>query len=194
MRAWACGLAVLALSGCMETATDPATTGVQMALPAGYPPQIGAVTADLGGVARGWSLYDYSVGAHDASVQVLNYNGKVRFRLMGDVIGKPSGDVDRLVIGADMARQTQTGALGNPVIEIVAGKDWNAARLSSVGSAAVLVLDSLTPMGPHSEYGHVTGHFSAVLCAATGNPAQVDRAQCQPFKGSFSSDLQIGGP
>ena len=193
IRVGACGAAMLALTGCMETAAAPPTSGIQMELPAGYPPKIGAATADLSGVARAWTLYDYSIGSYDASVQVLNYNGKVQFRLMGDVVGKPNGDANRLVIGAEMTRQTQTGALNNPVIEIVAGKDWTGARLSSAGSAAALVLDSLTPMGPHSEYGHVTGHFSAVLCAATGYPAQIDRTQCQPFKGSFASDLQIGG-
>jgi hypothetical protein len=56
------------------------------------------------------------------------------------------------------------------------------------------VLDSLTPMGPQGEYGHVTGSFTTTLCAADGEPAKIDRTKCQPFSGSFDSDLQIGGP
>ena len=188
-------LALLGVAACGPAVPpDGTVVGIEPTLPAGYPPKIGDVTADLGGRTRGWDLYDYSIGAYDASVQVYDNNGQATFRLMGQQVGKPDTEVDRLVIGAEMTAQTQTGALAKPVIEIVAGRDWDGGRLSSVGSTASVVLDSLTPMGPQGTYGHVTGHFSAVLCAATGNPARVDKAACQPFKGTFDSDLQIGGP
>ena len=180
-------LGFLALAGCMEV-QGPAVQGP------GDPPKIGSAVADLGGTVRAWDLYDYSVGAYDASVQVYDYNGQARFSLTGDGVGQPNSKAGQLRITAEMARQTQTGALAKPVVEVIAGEDFDGARLTSVGSRAEVVLDSLTPMGPQSEYGHVTGHFSATLCEATGQPARVDRTACQQITGTFSSDLQIGGP
>jgi hypothetical protein len=99
-----------------------------------------------------------------------------------------------LRVKANMASQTQTGALSAAVVEVIAGEDSDGVRLTSVGSQATVVLDSLTPMGSQGAYGHVTGHYSAVLCAATGQPPKVDKARCQPISGTFTSDLQIGGP
>lgn len=191
-------LGLLVLAGCADTQPSPAEMAAYMPpmpmLPEGYPAKIGAVSAVLNGTAQNWDNFDYSVGAYDASVQVLNYNGEIQFRLMGETPGKPDLEVNRLVMRAGMKSLTQTGVLAAPVIELVAGKDWEGPRLTSTGSSAHIVLDSLTPMGPQGAYGHVKGHFDAVLCAANGEPPQIDRKACQPFKGTFSSDLQIGGP
>jgi len=125
---------------------------------------------------------------------VMSYNGQTLFRLLGEPPGTPDAEKNRLVIGATMTGQTQTGALADPLIEIVAGKSWEGRRQSSSGSETVLVLDSLKPMGKQGEYGHVKGHFSTTLCAADGEPVRVDRTKCQPFSGTFEADLQIGGP
>ena len=113
---------------------------------------------------------------------------------MGETPGQPDTNTNRLVMKAVMQDKTQTGALSAPVIEIVAGKDWDGPRLTSTGSATTLVLDSLTPMGAQGEYGHVTGTFTTTLCPADGAPARIDRTKCQPFSGSFDSDLQIDAP
>ena len=183
---------VLALAGCVDAPMESGMVPADEVLPPGYPPQIGTVTASLNGAAQSWDTYDYSVGSLDAAVQIMGFNG-LQFRLMGDPKGQPNSDVNRLLIKAAMKSPTQTGALTDVVIEIVAGKAFDGPRLTSVGSAATLVLDSLTPMAAGS-YGHVTGHFTATMCGATGEPPMLNRTACQPFEGIFSSDLQISGP
>ncbi len=175
-------LAILVLSGCLPVAET---------LPPGYPPQIGTVTADLNGAAQNWDTYDYSISASDAAVQITSFDG-LQFRMMGDPAGRPSSDANRLLVKGDMRAVTQTGALSDPVIEIITGKAFDGPRLTSVGSEVSLVLDSLTPMTA-DRYGQVTGHFKTTLCQAIGQPARIDRTACQPFKGNFSSDLQITG-
>lgn len=160
-------------------------------LPPGYPPQIGTVTATLNGKAEAWDTYDYSVGALDAAVQITAFNG-VQFHLMGDPGGKPNGAANRLLIKGGMRSASALGALTDPVIEIIAGEAFDGARLTSIGAPVAVSLDSLTPMTAGG-YGHVTGHFKATLCGATGQPAQINRAACQPFEGIFTSDLQISG-
>lgn len=180
---------MLVLGGCVAgTGMAP----VQNQAPVGYPPQIGTVTANLGGVAQAWDTYDYSVGAFDAAVQVTEFNG-VQLRLMGDPKGKPNSNKNQLLIKAAMTDRMQTGELRDVAVEIMAGADFDGTRLTSIGSGAALVIDSLTPMTEGS-YGHVTGHFNAIMCQATGQPPRLNRTACQPFEGIFSSDLQISGP
>jgi hypothetical protein len=181
---------LVGLAGCVDAPPGSAVPGT---VPDGYPPKIGTVATELDGKAVAWDTYDYSIGAYDASVQVLNYNGQIQFRLMGEPPGKPDQARNRLVMKAVMANTGQTGPLAKPVIEIVAGKDWQGVRLTSTGSEISLVLDSLKMMGPSGEYGHVAGQFSTTLCAADGEPPRIDRTKCQPFRGSFDSELQISG-
>ena len=76
MRAGWVALVLAGLAGC--TAPQSGTVlEIQPTLPEGYPPQIGAVSASLGGAAQAWDTYDYSIGAFDASVQVLGFNGEI---------------------------------------------------------------------------------------------------------------------
>ncbi|MEO8242149.1 MAG: hypothetical protein ABI832_07525 [bacterium] len=184
MRARAVLSGLVALSACV---TPPAPPN---ALPPGYPPKIGEVTAELNGTAQHWETYDYSIGAFDAAVQVMGYNEELQFRLLGAQVGKPEEDSNRLFIKAVMTRPTVGGGLTKPVIEIVAGRDTDGLRLSSIGSPTEVVLDRITAKADGA-YGHVTGHFSTMLCGANGDPARIDRKTCQPFHGSFSSDLQF---
>lgn len=175
-------LAVLVVTGCLPASET---------LPPGYPPQIGTVTADLNGTAQNWGTYDYSLGALDAAVQITSYD-RIEFHLMGDPAGKPGGDANRLMIKGVIRTGTMVSALGEPVIEIIAGAAFDGPRLTSVGAPVTVVLDTRTPIAANN-YGHVTGHFTATLCAATGEPARIDRTACQQFSGTFSSDMQISG-
>lgn len=191
MRGGAAGLmAVLVLAGCVAI-DDNMAAG--MDVPDGYPPKIGEVVADLSGASQRWDTYDYSIGAFDAAVQVMDFNGEIQLRLMGEPAGKPQSKTNRLLMKAVMSDRLQTGALTGVVIEIIAGEEFDGLRLSSQGSAASVVVDKIAADPARDVIGHVTGRFSAVLCATTGQPAVVDRGKCQPIRGTFDSDMQFSG-
>ena len=186
MRLGAALLAAL-VAGCAPT-SQPGD-----GLPHGYPPKIGEVLAEVNGAAQRWDTYDYSIGAFDAAVQIMDFNGEVQLRLMGEPAGKPRSKSNRLVMKAVMTDKLQTGPLSGVVIEIIAGEDWNGLRLSSEGSAAGVVIDQVSVKPESAVTGHVAGSFRAILCATTGQPAIVDRGKCQPIRGTFASDLQFSG-
>ena len=198
MQARCALVALMGLAGCVAggSATQPTAVvlDVQPTLPPGYPPKIGMFATKLNERAEIFETHDYSIGAFDASVQVYDFNGEIRFTLMAEQAGRPQGkDARAVFVRAVMRNTTQTGDLTDAVVEIITNKDFDGPRLTSVGSGATVALTSLTAMGPQGEYGHVTGTVSAQLCAATGQPAVIDRTKCQPFSGSFDSDLQISG-
>jgi hypothetical protein len=107
-------------------------------------------------------------------------------------VGQPDADVNRLRITAVMRGPGQTGVLQGALIEFVAGKDLDGPRLTSTGSAAEVLLDSLV-VDEGGYGGRVTGRFNATLCAGDGDPVVVDMADCQPISGTFDSRLQISG-
>ena len=182
----------LFLSGCEATTSVPDGTVLEIRpdLPAGYPPKIGDVKADLNGKGQNWDVYDYSIGAFDAAAQIMSYGGTIEFRLMGQPGGAPKAMRNRLVMKGTMSGRLNTGPLPGALIEIIAGDDWNGLRLSSEGQAVELVLDEVTDK-IDGGYGHARGHFKAVLCAADGNPIRADRQRCQPITGTFDTDLQF---
>jgi hypothetical protein len=185
-------LAGLMLAGC-ETVTTPAdgtVVEIRPELPAGYPPKIGAVRADLNGKGQTWDVYDYSIGAQDAAAQIMKYGGPIQFRLMGQPAGDPVVQRNRLALKGSMAGKLATGPLNDALIEVIAGEGWDGLRLSSSGQPVELVLDEVTDKNTDG-YGHARGHFRTVLCAATGQPIKVDIQRCQPFSGTFDTDLQF---
>jgi hypothetical protein len=139
-----------------------------------------------------WDTYDYSVGAFDSAVQIIDFNGETRFFLTGEPVGQPDVDENRLRLFALMTDPRQRGALNAPEVEFVRGA-WDGPRLSSAGSAAEVVLDNVV-VDEGGYGGQVTGHFSATLCEGNGEPIVVDRTKCQPISGTFASRLQISGP
>ena len=185
MRAGGRVLACVALWGCVTSGA-----GNQTDLPPGYPPKIGAVVADLNGVGQHWDVYDYSIGALDAAAQIIDYDGVIQFRLLGQPAGDPDVENNRLTLKGTLPGKLSTGPLAGALIEVIAGKDWTGLRLSSSGQAVAVVLDEVTDRGPGG-YGHAKGHFRAVVCSANGVPVRVDRKLCQPISGSFDTDLQF---
>jgi hypothetical protein len=185
-------LACLAMTACQTSAPghDDAVVEVQPTLPPGYPPKIGSVAAELNGKAQHWDVYDYSIGARDAASQIMQYGGPIEFMVMGQPAGAPDVRRNRLAIKATMPAKLATGPLADALIEVVAGEDWDGLRLSSSGQKVELVLDRLADAN-QSSYGHVSGHFNAVLCSAKGQPIQVDNTHCQTFTGTFDTDLQF---
>ena len=186
-------VAVLALTGCQAAVPDEMGIEVNPAdyLPEDYPPRIGGVAAVLNGQGMVWDTYDYSIGAFDSSVQITGFNGETRFFLNGEQVGQPNLDKNRLRLFALMTGPDQRGALNAPEIEFIEG-DWDGPRLSSVGSAAEVVLDSIV-VDEGGYGGQVKGHFSATLCEGNGDPIVVDKTKCQPISGTFDSRLQISG-
>ncbi len=145
--------------------------------------------AELDGKAIKWETYDYSIGAFDAAVQILGYNDELQFRLYGVPPGQPNPRSGALYIKAVMKTPMQTGSLTDVVIEIPQSQTDHGLRLTSVGSPVDFRLDSVTQSD--FGYGHVQGHFNALLCMATGEPARINSENCQLFKGSFDSDMQF---
>ena len=161
-------------------------------LPLGYPPKVGDVNAAVNGVAQHWEVYDYSIGAMDSAAQIRDNGGAVEFRLLGVPAGSPMGDSNRLAVRATLAGKLAEGATRDVVIEIIAGKDWDGLRLSSVGQAVELVIEDVQDQ-TDGGYGHARGRLSAMLCAATGNPVRVDTSRCQPIQATFDTDIQFEG-
>ncbi len=194
-RRWMLALSGLMLAGCVTGSPSGGPIAVgSPELPEGYPPQIGVVTASLDDKAVRWTTYDYSIGAFDASVQVLGYGDKPELRLMAET--GPNSRNNRLVMKASMRSKLQTGPLQEPLIELIAGEDWNGARLTSAGgSSAKIVVDAITVDPDRAVIGHIKGHFSGSLCAAEGDTEGfvVDRGNCRTISGSFESDLQFSG-
>ncbi len=182
----------LLLAGCETVTTPPEGTVPQTrpGPPAGYPPKIGGVRADLSGKGQKWDVYDYSIGAQDAAAQIMKYGGPIQFRLMGQPAGDAMVQRNRLALKGSMAGKLATGPLNDALIEVIAGEGWDGLRLSSSGQPVELVLDEITDRG-NDGYGHARGHFRTVLCAATGQPIKVDTSRCQPFSGTFDTDLQF---
>ena len=179
---------ILALMGCVATvpAQKPDESGT---LPPGYPPKIGVISAELAGKAAGWETYDYSIGAFDASAQFSGPKAAPMFRMLGLPPGQPSSTTNRITMAGNAPGGAKAGPLAKPLIEIVAGTNWDGLRLSSSGQQAEIVVDTLTPKD--SGYGHATGHFSAIVCAANDMPIKVDTRHCQPLTGTFETDLQF---
>jgi hypothetical protein len=186
-------VAVLALTGCQAAVPDEMGIEVNPAdyLPYDYPPRIGGVAAVLNGQGMVWDTYDYSIGAFDSSVQFTDFNGETRFFLTGEQVGLPNVDENRLRLFALMTGPDQRGALQSPVVEFIEGA-WDGPRLSSSGSVAEVVLDSVI-LDEGGYGGQVKGHFSATLCEGNGDPIVVDQSKCQPISGTFDSRLQISG-
>jgi hypothetical protein len=196
MRAALLGLGLLVLVGCQTEVHDGTVVEIDPRdhLPDGYPPQIGVVTAEMDGTTVSWNTYDYSIGAFDASVQVLGYGDKPELRLMGET--GPSSRSNRLVMKSSMRTKLQKGTLQDPLIELIAGEDMNGTRLTSAGgSRAEIVVDAITVDPEREVVGHIKGHFSANLCAAESDPQGyvVDRGACHTISGSFESDMQFSG-
>lgn len=185
-------LAGLGLSGCEATTSVPngAVLEARPDLPPGYPPKIGAVTADLDGRRQKWDVYDYSIGAFDAAAQIIGRDRTSEFRLMGQPAGDPDVTRNRLVLKGAMSDKLATGPLPGALIEIIAGEDWDGLRLSSAGQAVDLVLDAVSATGD-GVHGHASGHFSAVLCSANGQPIRINPRNCQTISGTFDTDLQF---
>ena len=178
-------LAFVAMAGCVAPAVVPAPKPA-VALPPGYPPKIGDIKALLNGKAAAWQTYDFSLGAFDASAQFVGAKDAPVFRMLGFPPGQPKSEVNRITMKG--AGPVKAVALSDVLVEIVAGANWDGLRLSSQGQAATLVLDSVA--AKDGVYGHVTGHFTAHLCRAMGQPARVDVRYCQDMTGKFETDYQ----
>ena len=186
-------LALVLLTACQAGGTGEHVIEINPAdhLPEGYPPRIGGVAGVLNGQAMAWDTYDYSIGAFDSAVQITDFNGETRFALRGVPVGQPNARVNRVDLVAAMTGPGQTGALSGAVVEVLSDQ-WDGPRLSSSGSEAQVVLDTLV-VDEGGYGGRVTGHFSATVCAADGFPAVVDTTKCQTISGTFDSGLQISG-
>ena len=184
-------LVLVLLAGCQAGGTGEHVIEINPAdhLPEGYPPRIGDVAGLLNGQAMAWDTYDYSIGAMDAAAQIRDNQGVVEFVLIGAPIGEPRNRENRLSLLGRMSGKLAAGPVAAPLVEIT-GPVWDGPRQSSSGQSVEIVLDQVLD-SKDGGYGHAVGHFSAVICAATGFPVQVDATRCQPISGTFDTDIQF---
>jgi hypothetical protein len=163
--------------------------------PEGYPPAMGGAVLTEGADTFYFTTFDYSIGAFDASAFFLGMeSGAPTFTLTA----WPNGDEDAKS-GLLRVEGTFSGVIGPgstdaaAVVAISIKETFRGRRWTSEGGEGVLVIDSFVPQTPGSSsgYGHATGHFTARICSADGDPAVVAKnARCRAVTGSFETDVQ----
>ena len=145
------------------------------------------------GVTQVFTTYDYAVGAYDASAWFDSDEGQSRFTLTGYPDENPDAEDALLRLTAHLPQGRIAGSAGkDELVEVWLDNGRKGAKLTSVGHPAALVIDSFTPdTAETSGYGQSSGHFSAVLCPGTGDPAVVAPGNaCRAVSGRFDTGVQ----
>lgn len=159
-------------------------------LPEGYPPVMGDVSTTLGDRALSWQTYDFSVGAFDASAWMHAEGSGFELRIMAYLPHQPRRMKDRIFIRAQFAALPEAGAAAQSVaVSIMAGDNLDGPRLTSEGQPATLEITGFTRKNDES-YGAGSGTFRTVLCKTRGSSARIGK-KCQPFEGTFDTELQF---
>jgi hypothetical protein len=161
-----------------------------------WPYPLGGATATLGGAAVSWGVNDYSLGAVDPAAWIQPSGGALRFRLQGVREpfrrAPPDRELGDLIL--EGVATLAPGPLAEPVVTIRPGRPAERLPvLTSRGSGAGIVIDSLDPGEGNARYGRVTGRFVATLCRAAQEDAPPDLSACVPVEGRFDSRLYVDG-
>ncbi len=174
-------LVLMMLSGPVMAQTE--------ALPDGYPPVMGNMSATLDGRRMAWQTYDFSVGAFDASAWVGDDDDNVTLRIMAFAPGKPDQNADRLRIVVEFGLSPTPDDTPRPaLIEVLAEDDIDGRKLTSGKTPGVVVLDTFSRDG--YVYGRTSGSFEALICFKRGPKSKVT-SQCKPIKGRFDTAIQF---
>lgn len=146
------------------------------------PPRMGQVAGRIGDQPAGWSTFDFSVGAFDASAWITDEAaGGPGLRLT--IIGYHSAEDrnDRVFLHAHIGGLQPGPALDGDLQIIDARPD--EPRLQG---AAEVVITAIGRPSPDDSYGHVAGTVTAEICPPPG-----EAAPCLPVQLSFDTALQF---
>ncbi len=157
-------------------------------MPEGYPPKMGDVWGALGDKGVAWETFDFSIGAFDASAWVgAGYDEPLMtLHIMAYPPGEPDTMAGRVYAEAEFGEALHVGEGSKVAVSIMKADDIDAARLSSEGQTAFLLIESIGPEREESYSRRVSGTIEARLC-----PIDWDGQECQDLSLAFDSDVQM---
>ncbi len=169
-------LAVAALTACTqsnETGSDGFIEGAVVLPPVfekpeGYPYPLGDLSGTIGGTAYTLKSYDYSVGAIDPAVWVMEMDEGWRMRATFENATDPEADGPEVTFKAKPPAALAKGMRFPAAVELVqsAGDD-ETVLLTSVDPAEV-VITGFTE-GGSGEYDRITATLTGTLCDPAGS-------------------------
>jgi hypothetical protein len=198
----------LALAGGLQACAPVETGGTDPIMPQeavvympdpgpGYPPKMGTVTIEGADQRTVLTTYDFSIGALDGSAWFGKRDDKDIMVISAWPDENPKAEENGVVIEARLPAPPVAGMVASGVVISVLWEGKSEGRRnSSEGHPATFVIDSVSRnTGETSNYGQVTGHFSARLCPAEGEVAvvEMDSPECLDISGTFDTGVQFDG-
>lgn len=190
------------LAGCVAEAPTPAPQ-TYVALepsfdpPEGWPWTMGQMTATLGATTRAYTIYDFSIGAVDASAQMswapdadrkVTPGGPVSFLLNAHPEADPKARSGVIYLRAEFSEIPKTSAITTKVtVQVPQAGDLDGPGLWA--SRAELRLTGLSRDVGEDWHGRVSGTVTGVLCPAEGKTLTPGGA-CEPFSAQFDTELR----
>ena len=167
-------LAVAALTACTtgNTMPDGSVEGPVVLtpvfeLPEGYPYPLGDLTGTVGGTAYTLKSYDYSVGAVDPNVWVVQSDDAWRMRGTFENVTDPKAETPELTFTANPPGALAKGMRFPATVELVKGDDREETVLLRSAEPSEVVITGFTE-GGSGAYDRITATLTGTLCAPSG--------------------------
>ena len=200
-RGLALGL-ILVLAGCVTEAPKPApqdhvALGPRFETPEGWPWTMGQMTATIGAQRQGYTIYDFSIGAVDASAQMswapdadrkITPGGPVSFLLNAHPGADPKAKGGVIFLRAEFSEMPKAGASTQKVtVRVPRTGGYDGPGLWA--REAELRLDGLSRAAGEDWRGRVSGRVTGVLCASDGT-GLIPGGACESFSAQFDTELR----
>ena len=201
------GLGLLGLLGACQTGNDAQTIvpedqlGIVVPdLPEGYPWKMGDVVLIMGGSARPYTTYDFSIGAFDAAVQLrAEYDcsgtgscedtGKVLLSMRAHPGADPDAKAEVLFVsGVFDTLPGGPAEAQNVIVQISGAQGWDGKMLMS-GSARMKITAIKRGKDGRDAYGTLSATVTATVCDAVDEVLTPGGA-CQDITASFETEVQ----
>ncbi|OYU18137.1 MAG: hypothetical protein CFE34_12145 [Rhodobacteraceae bacterium PARR1] len=135
--------------------------------PEGYPYPLGDLSGTIGGTAYTLKSYDYSVGAIDPAVWVMEMDDGWQMRATFENATDPGADGPEVTFKAKPPAALAKGMRFLAAVELVQSTgDDEAVLLTSAQPAEVVITDFTE--GGSGEYDRITATLTGTLCAPSG--------------------------